>query len=209
MKKLYLAVVLSLAVILAWRFLYPVERPVASKARNGNISSDVVEEALATLDIATGFMPAEIYPEIPARPVFFKERKPPEPYVQRTGEKKAAAAPRPAGAPPRFTLSGIVEIGKETFALVKVPGGKGARRLKVGEEFDGWRVREISPDKLVMSNGSAEHEIPLRKYKPVSSRGGQSKKVTRTGARRPPLKRGRPAAAKQGREQRPTEMVTE
>ena len=209
MKKLYFAAVLSLAGVLTWRFLYPVERPVASKKKTGMIPSGAVEEVLATLDTTTGFMPDEVYTEIPARPLFFKERRPPKPYVPQEHHKKPAATGKSAATAPRLTLSGIVRIGEETFALVKVPGSKGVRRVKVGEELDGWQVHEIAPDKLVLSNGSAKHKIPLRKYKPVLPRRDTPRKATKTGAKRPPVKRGRPAVPKQGRAQRQTKIVTE
>ncbi len=209
MRKLYLAAVLSLVGILAWLYFFPVGRPAVPGVENGKEQSDVVEEALATLDIATGFMPTEIYPEILARPVFFKERKPPEPYVREPGEKKTVAGSRSADVPPRLSLSGVVTIGKETFALVRFPGGKSSRRLKMGEEIDGWKVREITPEKLVLIHGSTKHEVPLREYDPVLPGKGAPRKVARNGAKRPPVKRGRSAMVRKSQPRRQARAVPE
>ena len=210
MKRFYLVAYLLLGGILAWRLFSPVGPPVTDPGkveRTGKAQSDAVEEALATLDIATGFMPMQLYPEIIARPLFFKERKPPEDYVPATGEKKPAATPRGKQSPPRLFLSAIVRIGDETFALVTLPGSKGTRRVKVGEEFDDWKVKAILADRVVLRSGKTKHEIPLREYKPVPPSREKPRKTKTVSARKPAVKRGRPA--KRGRVQSRAKVVTE
>ena len=200
MKRFYLVAFLLLGGILAWRLFSPVGSPVMDPGkveRTGKAQSDAVEETLAMLDVATGFMPMQRYPEITARPLFFKERKPPEEYVPATGQKKPLATPGGKGSPPRLSLSAIVGIGKETFALVGVPGSKETRRLKTGDEIEGWKVKAILADRLVLGSAGMEHEIPLREYKPVlppkaapASKPGRARKAR---GPRPSVKRGRPA----------------
>jgi hypothetical protein len=194
MKKLYLAMVLLLLGVLAWRLIVPVQRPQVRAAADRAGEPRLVE-VLATMDSALGSGPAEVYPEVVNRPLFFKERKPPKPYEEKTGDKKPVAAPRRAGSPPRVSLKGIVKIGHETFALATLPGNRNTQRLKVGDELDGWRVSRIGSDKLVLTSRGSSKEILLREYKPVlpastKPRNAQGRKLNGSVA-----KRRKPASA--------------
>ncbi len=207
MKRFYLVAFLLLGGILAWLFLVPVKAPSTGEKTWKKDSANRAEELIASIDYVTGFSPVAVSEDVIQRPIFFKERKPPEDYVPATGEKKPAATPRGKQSPPRLFLSAIVRIGDETFALVTLPGSKGTRRVKVGEEFDDWKVKAILADRVVLRSGKTKHEIPLREYKPVPPSREKPRKTKKARSQSPTVKRGRPP--KQGRVQTKAKVVTE
>jgi hypothetical protein len=80
------------------------------------------------------------------RPIFSPSRRPPPPVT--------AAAPPPAQPPPppprpprverpQLSLVGTVAGDEESFGLFVDPTTKAAIRLKIGEDYQGWKLRTV------------------------------------------------------------------
>ena len=87
------------------------------------------------------------------RPIFSPSRRPPPPV--------AAAAPPPTQAPPpprqprverpQLSLVGTV-AGEESFGIFVDPTTKAAIRLKIGEDFQGWKLRTVQGREVMLEH---------------------------------------------------------
>ena len=79
------------------------------------------------------------------RPIFSASRRPPPPAV---APVTVAKAPPPPPKPPRverpqLALVGTISSGDESFAIFVDQSTKAALRLKLGEDYQGWRLRAV------------------------------------------------------------------
>ena len=79
------------------------------------------------------------------RPIFSSSRRPPPPVV---ASVPVAKAPPPPPKPPRaerpqLSLVGTIASGDQSFGIFVDQTTKAALRLKVGEEYQGWRLRSV------------------------------------------------------------------
>lgn len=86
------------------------------------------------------------------RPLFAPSRRapppppPPAPVVARVEE-----APPPA-PPPSLVLLGIITEGKTARAMVRTDASNKVVRARLGDDIGGWKVTQIEPRRLVLSN---------------------------------------------------------
>jgi hypothetical protein len=65
----------------------------------------------------------------------------------------------PSAPPPSYRLVGTLVVpGKPALALLMPPAGS-ARRIKVGDELDGWKVRGIDVGRVVLELGVQRIEL--------------------------------------------------
>ncbi len=167
MKKLWLTLAMLLLGFLAWRWHFPPQAPQFAAHSAREQGEEQIKTLLDSMDRVSGFPPQEVYQVIAERPLFFNKRRPPPPYVPTPpGAKPTIKPPRKVGKP-RVQLSAIVIVGEQKYALVRGGRQKGSRRVRVGEEVDGWKVASIGADRLVLSNGGETEELLLRNYRPV------------------------------------------
>jgi len=197
-NRLAWLLVLALGGVLAWQWRQPVSSPAIPKLAPA--SAEEQGDALARLLEGPRIAQAdyEAYGDIEARPLFFKERKPPKAYVPEPPKQRPKPKARTRKSrPPRIQLSAVIGIGDKTFALIKGGKERVTRRVRVGDEVDGWKVKALGADKLVLVNGSEEHEVLLRKYPPVLPPKQPPKPTGRAGAQRqPPAARKPPATGR-------------
>ena len=79
------------------------------------------------------------------RPIFSSSRRPPPSVV---ASVPVAKAPPPAPKPPRvehpqLSLVGTIASGEQSFGIFVDQTTKAALRLKIGEEYQGWRLRSV------------------------------------------------------------------
>jgi general secretion pathway protein N len=85
------------------------------------------------------------------RPLFAPTRRvpppppPPPPVVARIEE----APPAP---PPNLVLLGIITEGKTARAMVRTNASNKVVRARLGDDIGGWKVTQIEPRRLVLSN---------------------------------------------------------
>ena len=78
------------------------------------------------------------------RPIFSSSRRPPAPAVAPAAVPKVAAVskPREPERPP-LSLVGTIASGEEGFGIFLDQSTKAALRLKVGEDYQGWKLQSV------------------------------------------------------------------
>jgi hypothetical protein len=78
------------------------------------------------------------------RPIFSASRRPPPPAVAPAATAKAPVAPKPQEPErPKFSLVGTIASGDEGFGIFLDQSTREALRLKIGEDYQGWRLRSV------------------------------------------------------------------
>lgn len=97
--------------------------------------------------------PLSAYAAVTERPLFARNRRPLAPQA-------AAATVADAKS---FVLVGVTVSGKERMAVIRRGAPPTIARLTEGQEIDGWTVRHIGDDRVVLRNHATEATIPLYK----------------------------------------------
>jgi len=99
------------------------------------------------------------YPAIAARPLFYPSRAPWVP-----------PAPPPEEPPPPptlpltdYALVGVIVSGTSRSALIRQMREGRTVLLSEGQELEGWKLREITRERLYFTGGDATYEMPLLK----------------------------------------------
>ncbi len=79
------------------------------------------------------------------RPIFSPSRRPPPPAVAIVPEAAPPPPPPPnqAPEPPPVSLVGTIAGGDESFGIFVDQSTKTPLRLKIGEDYQGWKLRTI------------------------------------------------------------------
>ncbi|MEH2567631.1 hypothetical protein [Bradyrhizobium sp. AZCC 2289] len=79
------------------------------------------------------------------RPIFSSSRRPRPPAVAAApAVKPAAVAPKPKDPErPKLTLVGTIASGRERFGIFLDQSTKAALRLKMGDDYQGWKLRSV------------------------------------------------------------------
>lgn len=89
-------------------------------------------------------MPLEQLAVTRERPIFLPSRRPPAPAVAAVVAPKAIALPKPKEPErPQLSLVGTISGDDDKFGIFVDQSTKGVVRLKIGEEFQGWKLRSI------------------------------------------------------------------
>jgi general secretion pathway protein N len=85
------------------------------------------------------------------RPIFSPSRRPPPPVVAAEPVLVKPPPPRKQEVePPRLSLVGTIASGDEGFGIFLDQSTKAALRLKVGEDYQGWKLRAIQGREVTM-----------------------------------------------------------
>lgn len=104
--------------------------------------------------------PPMAFREIASRPLFVPDRKP----VQRE------QAPRAAELPADMRLVGVVKVGNAPGrALIRMASDSRGKWITEGEQFDGWRLKQVTARSAIVEFGGRSHELTL----PSPSRGAE------------------------------------
>ncbi len=150
-------------------FLIVCEWLYAIYAHNQLLSSiqavDTQKKPAAKLpSIELAKKPESSYMDLVARPLFVQGRKP-------VNESSATAVPVTTSTDTfNWALSGVYTQKNDLYALfsrttTKVPKDN-YRKVTKDNDIDGWKLIEIDKDKVVVSQGGIQKELPLRKSKP-------------------------------------------
>ena len=105
---------------------------------------------------------AAAYGDIVSRNLFSPERG----KVTETPAEAPAGETPPPAEPPKATLFGVVieDDGERYAFLSDLSQGAGARpkKYRAGDSFSSAVVKEIRPDRVIFTVGSAEHTVALR-----------------------------------------------
>lgn len=105
----------------------------------------------------SGFVmpPPETLSEVSERPLFLRSRRPVSPEAEITEEVPIETSPA------IFVLSGIVLTDTQRLALLQGQTSSKVARVEEGEEYEGWTLESIHPNKVVMRRGQEVSEIAL------------------------------------------------
>jgi general secretion pathway protein N len=89
-------------------------------------------------------MPLAQFPATRERPIFSPSRRPPPPAVSPVAIPKTIALPKPKEPErPPLTLVGTIAGDEEGFGIFVDQASNAIIRLKVGEEFQGWKLQSV------------------------------------------------------------------
>ena len=146
-RLLFIAVIL-LALIVALELLYPA-RPVETEIATGAESTALLPDFGETDFSVPRF---EDLGDMLDRPVFFSDRKLPEPPAA------AVAAPP---APLRLKLEGVAMTGESRIAVVRDLNSNQLLQLEEGMTHDGWALDAVSSNSATFSRGAQTTELQL------------------------------------------------
>ncbi|HXP31513.1 MAG TPA: hypothetical protein VN832_10515 [Stellaceae bacterium] len=117
----------------------PMEPPAAPEARQAAVRS-------RPQDPTFSMAPLNTYAEVVSRPLFSSSRRP------------AAGVPA-SDRPTAFTLVGIIISAADRHALVAHGVPPQIDRVSEGQNLDGWTVKSIEDNRIVLAQGDNEIEV--------------------------------------------------
>jgi len=119
------------------------------------------------------------------RPVFSPSRRPPPAIVAEPAESKPLPPPprKVEIEPPPLSLVGTIAGGDESFGIFVDQSTKAALRLKIGDDFQGWKLRTINGREVTMEKD--EQEALLTLPRPGSEDGGDIRLIPISAEKRP------------------------
>ncbi|WP_244486401.1 MULTISPECIES: hypothetical protein [Bradyrhizobium] len=119
------------------------------------------------------------------RPVFSPSRRPPPAVVAEPEVSKPVPPPprKVATEPPPLSLVGTISGDDESFGIFLDQSNKTALRLKIGDDFQGWKLRTIKAREATMEKD--EHEAVLTLPQPGGDESGEARLVPVSTERKP------------------------
>lgn len=146
-----MALLLSLLCLMLGATLY---RELGGGSAPGAVAPAALPAAAAPLPpapAAAGLPPLGAFAEVLQRPLFAETRRPPPPE----------AAQDTLGAADGFTLLGTIIAGNGKSALIRYGRPPKLARLGEGQAVEGWTVREILPDRVLLEHGATRRALKL------------------------------------------------
>jgi type II secretory pathway component PulC len=150
---LLVALCAALAVVV-YRELGGVAAPAPPAVENAGAAPRTPSASLP----ASGFkLPSlDSLAEVSQRPLFSSTRRPPPPEV-------AGDAFGPASG---FALVAVIISDTGKVALIQHGRPPALSRVTEGQTVEGWAVQSISPDRVTIEHGGAQHELKLKDRTP-------------------------------------------
>jgi hypothetical protein len=151
---------LLLGVLLSQWWSWSPALPSATDDRTvDSVTADTVPSpSEAALEPA---LPKEEYASVSERPLFLPDRRPPPDEADKVEESESEALTELNG----MDLTAVVITPSTVSAWVRRPNAREAERLRLGDQFEGWTVQTIEPDRLVFERQGDTDELILRDYK--------------------------------------------
>ncbi len=110
--------------------------------------------------------PLASFAAVTDRPLFSPDRRP-------------AAAGETLGAWSALSLAGIIVTPDSRAALIAHGNPPKLEHVQEGQAVDGWVVRSIEPDRIVVANGAEEHELRFleKREEDRAARGAPTRRV--------------------------------
>ena len=162
--KFLTAICVALCIVLVCEWMYAMftQSQLLKDAENADSKKKVIAE-LPSIELSK--RPEASYSDLVTRPLFIQGRKP-------VNEPTDTPTPTTNTATDTFNwaLNGIYTQHNKLYALfsrttTKLPKDN-YRKVTKDSDIDGWKVIEIDKDKVVVSQGTKQLDLPLRKPKP-------------------------------------------
>ena len=147
------AISLLCAAMLYRELTEPAPAPSKAAAGQATVTAPVAPPAGAPASFA--MPPLQAYAEVTARPLFSPGRRPPSVSQQVAGPASSLA------------LVGVVISRDGRIALIRQGKAPAAARVQEGQLVDGWTVKSIAADRVVVRSGATEAELKLHEDAPA------------------------------------------
>jgi general secretion pathway protein N len=155
-----IALVLLAGLTLQW-LGWPPPMPVVESANapggNPSVVSSTQPDLLARLET---FDTRDNYASIVERPLFRPDRKP-EPL---SDEPAGTLGPEASVELSAFDLSAVLITSETVSAWVRDPTQLKLRRLRIGDDLQGWSVTDIQEDRVLLERQGRQDALVLRDY---------------------------------------------
>ncbi|ESS72317.1 hypothetical protein MGMO_61c00280 [Methyloglobulus morosus KoM1] len=153
---------LLLVIFCEWMYAIYAQKQLLETVESVNKPKKAVAQ-LPSIELAKH--PETSYTDLVSRPLFIQGRKP-------VNEPTNEPIPVTNAATESFNwdVNGIYTYQNKLYALLSRTTGKtpkdNYRKVTKDNDIDGWKLIDIQKDKVVVSQGSKQKELPLRKPKP-------------------------------------------
>lgn len=201
MKRLLGLICLALTAIIVWQWRnWPPPRGVLpTNLTNEAGETRAPQPSETRLSLITP-LNKDDYGSVTDRPLFLSSRRPPEEEDPAKLEVPEALAPETPLE--NLDLNAVIITPTGAIAWVTTPSGPKPQKVQIGDELEGWKVKNITNDEVEMEGKTGSDRLVLRNF----SQSGQpvSKPPPRTERRNRPTPQasGTPVTSKQ-REQKP------
>ena len=147
--------------ILLWKDWPP---PLSQAGFNGESAGAASAQTGSAPDPLARLKPPperDAFASVIERPIFRPDRKP-EPAPDE--EQTAPATPESNAQLDSMDLTGVLNTPSIISAWVKDPAQPKLRRVRIGDDFEGWSVREILEDRVLLERQGDEYALILRDY---------------------------------------------
>ena len=137
--------------------------PVTVAATTSSAAGKVKTAKVSGFDLTPSPRSIGEFSETTTKPIFFSGRRAPEKPKAKivTIEATAVQAPIALPLPEPLRLVGVMGIGEGKSILVRTNSDTSGTWLRVGDEYQGWQLREISADRAVVESHGERRELRL------------------------------------------------
>ena len=154
------AVVAALGLVNWWVMeLEPVPPPAVAGSARADAPAAPVSSPRPVDD-----RPLSDFEEIVRRPLFSASRSP---FVPTESTPTLAG---PSRRPPDIRLTGVAIDASKKQALLRTPQQPQGRWVEEGDSIDGWLLRSVRDDAVIVASGQQTHELRLYPAQSPSSR---------------------------------------
>lgn len=152
--------VLAIVLILQWKDWPPdpsrvgLEEPPQTGSEDGGRAEDALARMMPP-------DPKDSFTSVTDRPLFRPQRRPEEPAETETPD---LSGPDLAATLDGMDLSAVIISPDLISAWVRDPAQPRMRRLRIGDELDGWSVQDILPDRVLLERQGEADALILRDY---------------------------------------------
>ncbi len=163
MKPALVILVVALGALLALQWLgWPPDREAASSDDSGTSAAPVPAPAVESpLDLLSPPEDIEDYVVVVERPLFLPDRRPPS---EDEADQEADVPVVDDAALRGLDLNAVIMTPGRVVAWVRNPAEKELQDLELGDEINGWNVKEIQADRLVLERQGQTDTLTLRDY---------------------------------------------
>lgn len=144
-----------------WR-LYVLEIDISPlEQQNSNAKKEA--EVLEPTQLSYQKKPIALYQEIIARPVFRQSRQPVKKRPVNVQKRKVVKPPPPPvrAITMNLELLGVMLQNNNQAALIRSPSKPNGIWKKAGDVMEGWKIRSITAEQVIIENTGKKNEIRL------------------------------------------------
>jgi len=139
----------------------PVGPPIPEAVTSVHVAPSPVTPNRALSANPLWAIPLTRLPETRDRPIFSPSRRPPPPVVAAEPAPALPPPPRREAETPPLSLVGTIVGDDESFGIFLDHATKESLRLKLGEDYHGWKLREIHGGEVRMEKDRQAAELTL------------------------------------------------